>query len=123
MATQPQSSDLERELAELLEIERFEPPAEFREQTLWSDSSVYEEAAADPEAWWLRQASELLDWVREPSQGLDESKPPFYKWFSDGTLNASAKDRKSTRLNSSHSSISYAVFCLKKKKKEYSSHT
>src|SRR5699024_12138729 len=32
-----------------------------------------------------------------------------------------ARDRKSTRLNSSHVSISYAVFCLKKKKKkEYS---
>src|SRR2546427_5958456 len=30
----------------------------------------------------------------------------------------SAADRKSTRLNSSHSQISYAVFCLKKKKKE-----
>src|SRR5689334_24111048 len=30
---------------------------------------------------------------------------------------AAALDRKSTRLNSSHSSISYAVFCLKKKKK------
>src|SRR5689334_24133335 len=29
-------------------------------------------------------------------------------------------DRKSTRLNSSHSSISYAVFCLKKKKTPYS---
>src|SRR2546430_7098284 len=29
-----------------------------------------------------------------------------------------SKDRKSTRLNSSHSQISYAVFCLKKKKKE-----
>src|SRR5689334_23706253 len=29
-----------------------------------------------------------------------------------------APDRKSTRLNSSHSSISYAVFCLKKKKKK-----
>src|SRR2546427_997915 len=29
-------------------------------------------------------------------------------------------DRKSTRLNSSHSQISYAVFCLKKKKKKYS---
>src|SRR3712207_8164702 len=28
-----------------------------------------------------------------------------------------AKDRKSTRLNSSHANISYAVFCLKKKKK------
>src|SRR6266480_7875268 len=30
-----------------------------------------------------------------------------------------AQDRKSTRLNSSHMSISYAVFCLKKKKKNY----
>src|SRR5688572_32642427 len=29
------------------------------------------------------------------------------------------RDRKSTRLNSSHSQISYAVFCMKKKKKEY----
>src|SRR5207253_3540243 len=29
------------------------------------------------------------------------------------------RDRKSTRLNSSHVAISYAVFCLKKKKKEY----
>src|SRR2546427_6948273 len=28
------------------------------------------------------------------------------------------RDRKSTRLNSSHSQISYAVFCLKKKKKQ-----
>src|SRR5699024_11553859 len=31
-------------------------------------------------------------------------------------------DRKSTRLNSSHVSISYAVFCLKKKKQEHSNH-
>src|SRR3712207_8995245 len=30
-----------------------------------------------------------------------------------------AQDRKSTRLNSSHANISYAVFCLKKKKKKY----
>src|SRR6267154_4967629 len=32
-----------------------------------------------------------------------------------------ARDRKSTRLNSSHPSISYAVFCLKKKKNKYTS--
>src|SRR2546430_6874927 len=32
-------------------------------------------------------------------------------------LRAVQRDRKSTRLNSSHSQISYAVFCLKKKKK------
>src|SRR2546429_2676797 len=30
-----------------------------------------------------------------------------------------SRDRKSTRLNSSHGYISYAVFCLKKKKKKY----
>src|SRR2546430_7380754 len=34
-----------------------------------------------------------------------------------------SKDRKSTRLNSSHSQISYAVFCLKKKKNNQHSHT
>src|SRR5690348_18203273 len=33
-------------------------------------------------------------------------------------LNKGTRDRKSTRLNSSHPSISYAVFCLKKKKKK-----
>src|SRR2546427_7756228 len=33
-------------------------------------------------------------------------------------LSGGAEDRKSTRLNSSHSQISYAVFCLKKKKHE-----
>src|SRR5438309_8043609 len=37
--------------------------------------------------------------------------------------NSATGDRKSTRLNSSHSSISYAVFCLKKKKKNTKSIT
>src|SRR6266542_2361494 len=36
-----------------------------------------------------------------------------------GSLDTQVKDRKSTRLNSSHGSISYAVFCLKKKKTVY----
>src|SRR5438094_7356949 len=35
------------------------------------------------------------------------------------TSRVDSVDRKSTRLNSSHRTISYAVFCLKKKKKEY----
>src|SRR2546430_5671873 len=34
-----------------------------------------------------------------------------------GPIHLAERDRKSTRLNSSHSQISYAVFCLKKKKK------
>ncbi|HET7444046.1 MAG TPA: acetate--CoA ligase [Solirubrobacterales bacterium] len=89
MATEEQGSSLERDLEAMLEIERFEPPTEFREQALWSDPAIYEEAAADPEAFWLAQAKELLDWETEPSQGLNDSNPPFYKWFEDGRLNAS----------------------------------
>ncbi len=82
---------LERELEEMLSVERFEPPAEFRERARWSDPAVYEEAAGDPEAWWLRQATELLDWDTEPRRGLNDADPPFYKWFEDGRLNASAQ--------------------------------
>jgi acetyl-CoA synthetase len=90
MATEQESSGLDKELSALLKVERFEPPEEFRERALWSDPKVYEEAAADPEAWWMRQAKELLDWDRPPSQGLDDSSPPFYRWFEDGRLNVSA---------------------------------
>src|SRR5690349_23596835 len=39
-------------------------------------------------------------------------------WALIATLLAAIRDRKSTRLNSSHVEISYAVFCLKKKKKQ-----
>src|SRR4051794_14841186 len=81
---------LEQELDELLGVERFEPPAEVRERALLSDPAIYEEAGADPEGWWTRQAKDLLDWVEEPTEGLDASNPPFYKWFADGKLNASA---------------------------------
>src|SRR5438105_6902956 len=37
---------------------------------------------------------------------------------SNASVQRAARDRKSTRLNSSHEWISYAVFCLKKKKKQ-----
>src|SRR5258707_15366419 len=42
---------------------------------------------------------------------------PFQELLKAATVGAST-DRKSTRLNSSHANISYAVFCLKKKKKK-----
>src|SRR3712207_7799977 len=40
------------------------------------------------------------------------------KYVIPGGIDAHTQDRKSTRLNSSHANISYAVFCLKKKKKQ-----
>src|SRR5688572_32761470 len=47
---------------------------------------------------------------------LVDPAPRLYPW--QDASGAPTGDRKSTRLNSSHSQISYAVFCLKKKKKK-----
>src|SRR2546430_3082624 len=55
------------------------------------------------------QARRSKHWVRRrPAQGCSP----------DAKDRVRCQDRKSTRLNSSHSQISYAVFCLKKKKKK-----
>src|SRR2546430_8127227 len=58
--------------------------------------------------WQVRSMDEAIEWLkRSPFDGGTEIeiRPVF-----------EAEDRKSTRLNSSHSQNSYAVFCLKKKK-------
>src|SRR5439155_8609913 len=61
-------------------------------------------------------------WLRGTSgNGLAAVFPPYplkEKLERDRDLKVVERDRKSTRLNSSHVAISYAVFCLKKKKKE-----
>src|SRR5690242_21449418 len=46
------------------------------------------------------------------------SRPRSYPAPASRSASTDSRDRKSTRLNSSHMSISYAVFCLKKKKKK-----
>ena len=79
---------LDRELAELLDVETFDPPAEFREHALLKDPAVYERAARDPQGWWVEQA-ERLHWFQKWDTVLDDSNPPFYKWFTGGKLNVS----------------------------------
>src|SRR5258707_15197703 len=60
---------------------------------------------------------DALPICRKPPRGsLMRSRPSTVT----GSWGACAGDRKSTRLNSSHANISYAVFCLKKKKKKES---
>jgi len=88
MATGTTHDDLDHELAELLEVERFDPPAAFREHALLSDPAIYEEAERDWKGWWERQAREL-HWFEPWDQVLDDSNPPFYKWFIGGKLNVS----------------------------------
>jgi len=86
--TTDSSGDLERELEELMEQEYFEPPEEFVENALLSDPAIYEEAEKDPVGWWEKQA-EALDWAEKWDTALDDSNPPFYKWFTGGKINAS----------------------------------
>jgi acetyl-CoA synthetase len=81
-------TSLEQELDAMLEIERFAPPEDFRARALLSDPAVYEQAAADPQAWWAEQAKDL-DWSEPWDTVLDDSNPPFYKWFTGGKLNVS----------------------------------
>src|SRR5207249_9618900 len=59
-----------------------------------------------------RRSSDLSSSAHRTRSRLRTTSPP--RWLTSST------DRKSTRLNSSHVSISYAVFCLKKKKEEAS---
>src|SRR5256885_8393712 len=57
---------------------------------------------------------------RHSRSGRSPATPSNFVASPSPVISQSARDRKSTRLNSSHLVISYAVFCLKKKKKEES---
>jgi propionyl-CoA synthetase len=56
--------------------------------------STYRRSLEDREAFW-REAAAAVDWHSEPQRILDDSRPPFYRWFPDGVLNtcANAVDR------------------------------
>jgi acetyl-CoA synthetase len=72
----------------------FPPSAEFVKQANVSGMEAYQalcaEAEKDFEGFWARLAREELQWTKPFTQVLDESNAPFYKWFADGELNASA---------------------------------
>src|SRR2546430_11416363 len=63
----------------------------------------------------LVRLDEIVGQVLPPAQ-----HPRPRRHIDDRQLRAARVDRKSTRLNSSHSQISYAVFCLKKKRQNLS---
>ncbi len=75
------------------ELQTYDPPADLQAHAWVSGMDAYDalcaEAEADHEAYWARQARELLSWKTPFTKTLDESDAPFFKWFEDGTLNAS----------------------------------
>src|SRR5438309_8541469 len=79
--------------------------------TLFPYTTLFRSASRAPGAGGLAQRVHGRD-------GPASARPPRHREQVHRRRHHGAlRDRKSTRLNSSHSSISYAVFCLKKKKK------
>jgi acetyl-CoA synthetase len=77
------------EISALLHEHRvFTPPAEFTAHAHVRDTSVYDKAERDSEAFWAAFASEL-EWSRRWNKVLDWTDPPHAKWFVGGQLNAS----------------------------------
>src|SRR5580704_8450523 len=70
----------------LQETRSFPPPAEFTAKAIAQDPAIYEQAAADPEAWWDSWAKKL-DWF-EPYHTVCQFEAPNAKWFLGGKLNA-----------------------------------
>ncbi len=66
----------------------FPPPADFKASAHVIDAGIYDEANADPDGFWARQAADLLDWFEEWDTICDWDLP-FAKWFVGGKLNAS----------------------------------
>ena len=79
---------LERRLEELLHQDRFAPPPEFVATERVADASLHARAEPDPNAFWAEQA-QTLHWDKPFTTVLDDSNPPFYRWFTDGKLNVS----------------------------------
>ncbi|MBK6874772.1 MAG: propionyl-CoA synthetase [Kineosporiaceae bacterium] len=48
--------------------------------------AAFRRSIEDPSGFW-GEAAKGIDWVQAPTQVLDDSNPPFYKWFPDGVLN------------------------------------
>ena len=80
--------ELERRLEALLAQARFPPPPAFVTDASARDTPLHAAAEQDPNAFWAEQAR-TLHWDVPFTTVLDDSNPPFYKWFADGKLNVS----------------------------------
>lgn len=78
----------------LVENRVFPPSEAIQKAARVSGMAGYEalcaEAEKDYEGYWARLARENVVWSKPFTQVLDESNAPFYRWFADGELNASA---------------------------------
>jgi propionyl-CoA synthetase len=71
-------------------------------------AETFHQSLTDPEGFWGR-AAKGIDWYREPAVILDDSNPPFYRWFPDGILNTcfNALDRHVSSGRASQPALIY----------------
>lgn len=71
-------------------------------------AEIYRRSLADPAGFWAEQA-EAIDWIRRFDRVLDDSNPPFYRWFCGGELNTcwNAVDRHVERGRGGQLAIIY----------------
>jgi len=80
--------EVDHRIEELAKQTSFPPPVGFAPKRSVDVAGLHEHADRDVAGFWAEQAREL-SWSRPFEQVLDDSKRPFYRWFADGTLNAS----------------------------------
>src|SRR5207253_6916881 len=85
--------------------------------TLFRSHSPYKLASRDRICYNRQGCSRAVDVVLHRGCPAQTDRPDNFSVHLNGKP-SSPRDRKSTRLNSSHVAISYAVFCLKKKKQQ-----
>jgi len=71
-------------------------------------AEIYRRSREDPEGFWAEQA-EAIDWIRRWDRVLDDSNPPFFRWFRGGELNTcwNAVDRHVERGRGDQAAIVY----------------
>jgi acetyl-CoA synthetase len=70
----------------LLENRKFPPPESFKRDTLVAGTFLYDEASADYQGFWAKQAADLVTWSHD-WHTICEWELPYAKWFVGGTLN------------------------------------
>lgn len=73
-----------------------------------SYDEIYRSSIEDPAEFWAKAARDI-DWTRPPEKILDDSNPPFYRWFTGGTLNTchNALDRHADGGRGDQSALVY----------------
>src|SRR5438477_3922553 len=104
-----------------MRVAAFRPSSDFSSYTSPAATETYSLSLHDALPIWLLA---LVILVHQYEKGGESERDAIYRMYLASTKHinnwdlvdvSAPRDRKSTRLNSSHMSISYAVFCLKKK--------